>query len=131
MRMRVMRIVMEAGLAGFTEDCVELLLQATEDRLKTVVAGHVARVRRMHTAEHVMYGGFVADRVEAAGASAGGGATVPLLQPRPDPATAAAGTARPPYHRVIRLRDLAATLTMAPHLLGEHRLLLDRMLALL
>ena len=34
-----------------------------------------------------------------------------------------------PYRHVIRLRELVATLELAPHLLGENRSQLDRLVA--
>ena len=123
LRLRIMRKVMEFGLTGFTEDCVDVLQQAVEDHLKNLLANHIQKVKLYRTHEHIRYSGFVAE-------SAAGSSSTTLLRARPDPAVTG-DAARPPYRHVIRLREFAATVEMAPHLLGEQRSQLDKWAATL
>ena len=121
--MRIMRKVLESGLTGFTEDCVEAMQQAVEDHLKGILANHVHKVKRYRVAEGVRYSGYVAEESPADGSA---------QRPPPAPAaTTAADTHSPQYRHVIRLRDLLGTLEMAPHLLGENRGQLDKLMAIL
>ena len=112
LRLRIMRKVMEAGLNDFSPECVGLLQHAVEEHVKNIVGHHVQRIKPTRQVDGVRYTGLVAE-AEASGGPAG--VPAPL------------GTS--PYRHVIRLRELVATLELAPHLLGENRSQLDRLVA--
>jgi len=116
MRLRIMRRVMEAGLSGFTEGCVDVMQQAVEAHVKNILHNYVLRTKFVATTQGVRHTGFVAEALAGA------------LDTAPVPPPAVNGTAvEPTVRHVIRLRDLTATLEMTPYLLGEARLHLDKM----